>query len=209
LTNTRTIETGVKHLFWDKRAEWTFSAFDIERNNVYQSKSGHLVNIAGQIHAQGIEFASAIRPTDQWKLFANIALVQSKYDNFVDAFTGEDFSGKTPPNVPRIIVNAGASYRLPLWVPVEIGASVRHVGARFNNDDNLVTMNAYTTADAFVFFDIERAQFPALYADKTRIAFRVRNLTDKRYAAWGDPGYPDQVILGAPRSYEVSANFKF
>jgi len=45
--------------------------------------------------------------------------------------------------------------------------------------------------------------------DKTRVTFRVRNLTDEKYALWGDPFYPDQVLLGAPRSYEVAASFKF
>jgi iron complex outermembrane receptor protein len=45
--------------------------------------------------------------------------------------------------------------------------------------------------------------------DKTRVTFRVRNLTDTKYAVWGDPFYPDQILLGAPRSFEVSAAFKF
>ena len=45
--------------------------------------------------------------------------------------------------------------------------------------------------------------------DKTRLTFRVRNLTNRIYAVWGDPGYPDQIILGAPRSYEVGASFRF
>ena len=44
---------------------------------------------------------------------------------------------------------------------------------------------------------------------KTRVTFRVRNLTDKKYAIWGDPFYPDQILLGAPRSYELTALFKF
>ena len=35
------------------------------------------------------------------------------------------------------------------------------------------------------------------------------NLTDKQYAIWSDPGYPDQILLGAPRSYELSALMKF
>jgi iron complex outermembrane receptor protein len=29
------------------------------------------------------------------------------------------------------------------------------------------------------------------------------------YAAWSDPGYPDQVYLGAPRSFDVALSFKF
>src|SRR5262249_25168699 len=52
LTDSRIIETGAKHVFWDNRAAWTFSIFDIERNNVYSTKGGHQVNIAGKVHAQ-------------------------------------------------------------------------------------------------------------------------------------------------------------
>jgi iron complex outermembrane receptor protein len=136
-------------------------------------------------------------------------LVESKYENFVDADTGDVFTGKTPPNVPRIVFNAGTSYRFPTRWPVEVGAAVRHVGDRFNNDDNLVVMNAYTLVDAFAFVDVDSRDLPWQGVDKTRITFRVRNLTDKKYAIWGDPGYPDQIILGAPRSYEVSAAFKW
>ena len=39
LTTSRIYETGVKLLFWDKRAEWTARAFDIERRNVYSPRA--------------------------------------------------------------------------------------------------------------------------------------------------------------------------
>jgi iron complex outermembrane recepter protein len=91
--------------------------------------------------------------------------------------------------------------------PVELGAAVRHVGNRFNTDANTVTLDAYAVADAYVFIDIPKSVFQAV--DQTRLTFRVRNLTDKRYAIWGDPFYPDQILLGAPRTYEVSAAFKW
>src|SRR5215208_7543573 len=46
LTTSRTYETGLKQLFWGGRAEWTFSAFDIERRNVYAAQGGQQLNIA-------------------------------------------------------------------------------------------------------------------------------------------------------------------
>ena len=122
-------------------------------------------------------------------------------------FDGGSFSGNTPPNVPRIVANAGASYRFATALPVELGASVRHVGNRFNTDANTVTLDAYTVADAYVFVDIPKSVFQSV--DQTRLTFRVRNLTDKRYAIWGDPFYPDQILLGTPRTYELSAAFKW
>jgi len=120
-----------------------------------------------------------------------------------------NFTGNTPPNVAPIVANAGASYRYEgWWWPVEIGGSVRHVGARFLTEFNDVTMDAYTVVDAFMFVDVEK---PVLLptVDKTRLAFRVRNLTNKTYAAFSDSGLPDQVYLGAPRTYEVALSFKW
>jgi iron complex outermembrane receptor protein len=205
LTASRTYETGVKQLFWDNKAEWSFSAFDILRKNVYAAAGGMQLNIAGQQQSRGIEIAAAIRPTSAWKFWGNFAYVDARYADYV--FAGGSFSGNTPPNVPRIVANAGASYRFATALPVELGASVRHVGNRFNTDANTVTLDAYTVADAYVFVDIPKSVFQAV--DQTRLTFRVRNLTDRRYAIWGDPFYPDQILLGTPRTYEVAASFKW
>jgi iron complex outermembrane recepter protein len=205
LTTSRTYETGVKQLFWDNKAEWSFSAFDILRKNVYAAAAGMTLNIAGQQQSRGVEIAAAIRPTSAWKFWGNFAYVDARYADYV--FDGGSFSGNTPPNVPRIVANAGASYRFATALPVELGASVRHVGNRFNTDANTVTLDAYTVADAYVFVDIPKSVFQSV--DQTRLTFRVRNLTDKRYAIWGDPFYPDQVLLGTPRTYELSAAFKW
>jgi len=205
LTTSRTHETGVKQLFWDNKAEWSFSAFDILRKNVYAAAGGMQLNIAGQQQSKGIEIAAAIRPTSEWKFWGNFAYVDARYADYV--FGGGSLSGNTPPNVPRIVANAGASYRFVTALPVELGASVRHVGNRFNTDANTVTLDAYTVADAYVFVDIPKSVFQSV--DQTRLTFRVRNLTDRRYAVWGDPFYPDQILLGAPRTYEVSAAFKW
>jgi iron complex outermembrane recepter protein len=205
LTTSRIYETGVKQLFWDNKAEWSFSAFDILRKNVYAAAAGMTLNIAGQQQSRGVEIAAAIRPTSAWKFWGNFAYVDARYADYV--FDGGSFSGNTPPNVPRIVANAGASYRFATALPVELGASVRHVGNRFNTDANTVTLDAYTVADAYVFVDIPKSVFQSV--DQTRLTFRVRNLTDKRYAIWGDPFYPDQVLLGTPRTYELSAAFKW
>ena len=194
----------------DKRTEFTASVFDIERKNVYVPESGIVFNVAGKIASKGIELAAATNPFGGLKLWGNVAFVQSRFVDFsyVDGNgVFQSYSGNTPPNVPNFVANAGASYRFETALPVEIGASMRHVGDRFNFQDNLVVMNAYTTFDAFAFVDIPKSYFSTV--DRTRISFRVRNLTNKLYAAWGDPGYTDQIILGAPRSYEVAASFKW
>lgn len=205
LTTARTYETGVKHLFWDNRAEWSFSAYDILRKNVYAAAGGMALNIAGRQESKGVELAASVRPIEPLRLWGNIAYVDARYADY--NFVGGSFSGNTPPNVPRIVANAGASYRFfTLW-PVELGITGRHVGDRYNTDANVVTMKAYTVADVYAFVDIPKTVFNVV--DQARLTFRVRNITDKRYAIWGDPFYPDQILLGAPRTYELSAAFKW
>jgi iron complex outermembrane recepter protein len=206
LTTSRTFETGVKHLFWNGRAEWIFSAFDIERRNVYSTRNNQTVLIAGKVASRGVEFAAAVRPTEAWKIWGNIAYVDARFLDFTLA-DGTSFTGNVPPNVPRIVANAGTSYRFPTWWPVEVGGVVRHVGDRFHLDDNFVIMNAYTVADLFAYVDINRKDIPWRGVDQARIIFRVRNVTDKTYAVWGD--YSDQIMLGTPRAYEVATSFKW
>ena len=180
------------------------SAYDIDRHNVYVQINDTTFALAGEVATKGVEFAAAVRPVDGLKLWGNVAVTNARYENF--DFQG--FTGNTPSNVAPLIVNAGASYRFNHWQwPVEIGGSVRHVGPRYLFEDDATTMEAYTLADAYALVDIPKSVFPTV--DQTRITFRVRNLTNKVYAAWSDPGYPDQVYLGAPRTYEVAASFKW
>lgn len=205
LTTARTYETGVKHLFWDNRAEWSFSAYDILRKNVYAAAGGMQLNLAGRQESKGVELAASVRPIDPLRLWGNIAYVDARYADY--DFVGGSFSRNTPPNVPRVVANAGASYRFFTPWTVELGITGRHVGDRYNTDANTVTLKAYTVADVYAFVDIPKTVFNAV--DQARLTFRVRNIADKRYAIWGDPFYPDQILLGAPRTYEISAAFKW
>ena len=165
LTSAHIYETGVKQLFWDNKAEWTFAAYDITRRNVYVQTSDTTYSLAGEIATKGIELAGAVRPVENIKLWANLALTQARYedfDNVVDPLTGAvvSWTGNTPSNVAPIIVNAGASYRFNDWRwPVEIGGSVRHVGNRYLYEDDATTMDAYTTADVYAFVDIPGRDF--------------------------------------------------
>jgi iron complex outermembrane receptor protein len=70
-------------------------------------------------------------------------------------------------------------------------------------------MLPYTTADLYAFVDIPGRDLWWQGLEKMRLTFRVRNLTNAIYAAWSDPGYPDQVYLGAPRTFELAASAKW
>jgi iron complex outermembrane recepter protein len=205
LTSAQIYETGVKQLFWDNKAEWTFAAYDITRHNVYVPTGPLTFALVGEVDTKGVEIAGAVRPIDGWKLWGNVALTEARYINF-----DQDGFGNTPSNVAPVIINAGASYQYRGWRwPVEVGASVRHVGNRYLYDDDATVMNAYTTADAYTFMDIPGKDFGRPEVSNLRVSFRVRNLTNAVYAAFSDPGYPDQVYLGDPRTYELAMSAKW
>jgi iron complex outermembrane recepter protein len=204
LTSSRIYETGAKQLFWDGKAEWTIAAYDIVQRNVFVPVNTTTTDLAGEVASKGVEVAAAVRPFDGWKLWGNAAYTNAKFVNF-DVWTGN-----TPPNVAPIIVNAGASYRFNHWRwPLEFGGSVRHVGNRYLFQDDLTTLDAYTTADVYAFVDIPGRDLARPELDNLRVTFRVRNVTDKVYATWSDTTYPDQVLLGAPRTYEIAASAKW
>ena len=204
LTSSRIYETGVKQILWGGRAEWTFAAYDIRQRNVFVPVNTTTVDVAGEVASRGVEFAAAVRPFDGWKLWGNVAYTNARFVDF-DVWTGN-----TPPNVAPVIANAGASYRFNRWRwPVELGATVRYVGNRYLEPDDLTTLDAYTTADVYAFVDIPGRDLGRPELDNLRITGRVRNLTNKIYATWSDSTYPDQVLLGAPRIYEVAASAKW
>ena len=204
LTSSKTYETGAKQILWDGKAEWTLSLYDIIQRNVLVPVNTTTVDVAGEVASQGIELAAAVNPIEGLKLWGNAAVNRTRFAQF-DVWTGN-----TPPNVAPVIVNAGASFRFKHWRwPVEFGGSVRHVGPRFVFQDNATTMDAYTTADIYAFVDIPGRDIAMPDLKTVRLTARVCNLTNVIYAQWADPGLPDQVLLGTPRTYEIAASAKW
>ena len=155
LTSAQIYETGVKQLFWDNKAEWTFAAYDITRRNVYVPITDMTFSLAGEILTKGIELAGAVRPLENIKTLGQPGFDAGPLRRFQWRLRWATWTGNTPSNVAPIIFNAGASYRFDHWQwPVEIGASVRHIGNRYLFEDDATTMDAYTTVDAYAFVDI-------------------------------------------------------
>ena len=78
LTRARTYEAGIKHLFWNKKAEWNFAVFDIERRNVYAAAGGQTLLIAGKQNSKGSELSVAVRPISAWNVWGKCSLHRCK-----------------------------------------------------------------------------------------------------------------------------------
>ena len=107
-------------------------------------------------------------------------------------------AGNLPPNVAKRTGNLWFDYKLE-GTPLKLGMALNHTGDRYTNNANTIKMKAFTTADAY-------ASWRFASGDLT---LRVRNLSDKLYASWNGANANDQVILGAPRSADLTYHVKF
>ncbi len=82
--------------------------------------------------------------------------------------------------------------------PLLLSVGARHASHFFTNNANTVRVRGYTTVDASI----------ALASAQGEVSLRGRNLTDALYADWTGSS-ATQVLLGAPRSVEVSYVARF
>ena len=194
-------EVGAKGDFWNKRAEWTVAYFDIFRKNILtQTSLTEAVNV-GRQSSKGIELAMGVRPTDAWRVQGNLTFLSAKFDDFAELSGGDVVSrtGNRPFNVPQAMANLWSLYRLPTAIPIDLGAAIRYVGNRYSDAANSIRLHGYTTADAWLTVPYKNLWF----------TLRGRNLLDKTYASWGDNFYPTEVIIGSPRTVELSLMARF
>ncbi len=206
LTDAEQFEIGLKASLADGRAEATLAYFDITRDDVLQQIGVDSATSVGGRDSSGIELSGTLRATDQWFLGANAAYTDAEFARSTNFVT---FAGNTPPNVPEWTANLWTSFSRVAGMPLEIGGAIRYIDERFGDNANTVTMGNYTLIDLFA----------AWTEGRYRVTARINNLTDETYAPWSDvfylqqvdPGflYANQILLGSPRTVEVSLEVSF
>jgi iron complex outermembrane receptor protein len=145
----RQLEVGIKQSFWQGRGDATLAAYAIDKNNLLTRDPADpaLRTQVGRRSSRGMEgtLAMQVRPTLQVE--ANVALLKARYDDFSEAAGGAVVSrnGNVPVDVPECVVNVWAGWKFqPAWT---LSAGLRHVGRRYADSANRLTLPAYTTAD--------------------------------------------------------------
>jgi len=206
LTDAEQWEVGLKAIFMDGRSEATLAYFDIERDDVLEQIGVDSATNVGGRSARGLEFASTLRATDQWRFGANAAWTDAEFDSSTNFIT---FAGNTPPNVPEMTANLWTSFSRVAGLPLNIGGSVRYVDDRFGDNATTVTLHDYMVTDVYASWSL----------GNYRITGRLFNATDEEYSPWSDifymqqndPSfiYANQVLIGAPRAWEISIEAAF
>lgn len=200
LSKSRQAEAGVKAATPDKRLSGTLAVYDIKRSNILALTAQDVLSNVGEQTSRGIEVSADAQVGSQWSVSANYAYVDAKYEHFIDSNSGVDASGNRPTNVPRSVFNAWTSVRSVGGLPLELGASVRRVGQRYGNIANTLELKPYTLAGLYATYDV---------TSSVSVSLRADNVFDEDYVQWADIYYPGQVILGLPRTFELSLHARF
>jgi iron complex outermembrane receptor protein len=193
------LKTQLENATGGKPTEITLAIYDIKRDDILTQISQTEVSNIGSQSSRGAEFSIATDATDRWRIGGNASYIDSEYDLFVDPDFGIDATGNRPPNVPRWAANLWSSVSEVGGLPLELGGGARYISDRFADSGNTVKLLSYTLVDAFAAYTF----------DNSRVMIRVRNLTDEEYSPWADVFYPNQIVLGSPRTYEVSVYTTF
>lgn len=195
LTTGRQFELGSKLDFWDRKGSATLAAFQITRNNIASQDPNNpgLTILVGEQSSRGIELAVGLRPSVQWQVQANLMATRARYENFMQG--GVSLAGKTPTFTPERVANLWVTYAI---TPIlHASAGLRHVGKTYADAANTIYWPSYTLLDLGLSWKISKA---------ASLTGRLRNATDRIYAAEGRPG---QAYLGAPRTADVTLHVAF
>lgn len=193
LTRGHAVDAGWKSSFWRGRAELSLSGYRIEQDDIItRDPLNSAVSVqGGRQSSRGVEVSASVAIARGWRVEGSLARVNARFDRLLDA-GGADRAGNTPPHVPETVAQLFATYDFQT-LPVSATVGARHAGAFFTDNANTIRVGSHTVVDAGVAYRLPFGE----------IALRGRNLFDALYADWSG-GAADQIVLAAPRSFELS-----
>ncbi|TBN47142.1 TonB-dependent siderophore receptor [Pseudomonas sp. BGI-2] len=195
---TTNFEIGGKWDLLDNRLALTAALFRLERTNM---KTTDPVNptklvLAGEQRTDGLELTASGQLSDKWQVYAGYAYLDAEIIKSNSRTNGVANEGQVPTLTPRHSANLWLVRSLTqTW---RLGMGANYVDDRYTALDNVVVMPAYTTVDAALLYN----------QPKWDMALRLRNVFDKDYYASAH-GSVDLITPGAPRTLELSTNYRF
>lgn len=212
-------EAGIKGVWLEERLTLRAALFTMRRNDVQVATSitrdidGRAVEFidiisnAAEGTNDGLELEADFRVSDRVSLFANVGLMDTEFDDFVNA-SGEDLGGEDQAHAPGYQFFAGAEfYPAPGWY-LRLEAEGKDE-FYFNNSNRPEGALDEVRSEAYELFNASLGY----RTDRWSVKLWGRNLTDEDYAVRGfyfgnDPrddyaaeGYQQ---LGEPRRYGVT-----
>lgn len=152
------------------------------------------------IHARGIELTAALK-AGRWSLDGSLALTRARVEA---SGTSASLDGLRPAQTPEVAASATLGWRPRQgWL---VSATLRHVGAQYEDDLQADLIPAATTLDLFAEVPVSR---------RVSLILRAENLTDtaivtRQQTDFGKPLGPTNpsIDLGTPRTLWAGVRVK-
>ncbi|MCP6699624.1 TonB-dependent receptor [Pseudomonas donghuensis] len=195
---TTNYEIGAKWDLLDSRLAVTAALFRLERTNMKTTNPANPAQLvlAGEQRTDGFEATVSGQLTDKWQVYGGFAFLDAEIIKSTNRTNGVANEGQTPTLTPRTSANLWLVRSLTeRW---RVGMGANYVDERYTALDNVVVMPSYTTVDAALLYN----------QPKWDMALRLRNVFDRDYYASAH-GSVDLITPGAPRTLELSTNYRF
>ncbi|RWU21535.1 TonB-dependent siderophore receptor [Pseudomonas alkylphenolica] len=195
---TTNYEVGAKWDLLDSRLAVTAALFRLERTNMKTADPANPANLvlSGEQRTDGFEATVSGQLTDKWQVYGGFAFLDAEITKSNSKTNGVPNEGQTPTLTPRTSANLWLVRSLTeTW---RVGMGANYVDERYTALDNVVVMPSYTTVDAALLYN----------QPKWDMALRLRNVFDRDYYASAH-GSVDLIMPGAPRTLELSTNYRF
>ncbi|MCE6977339.1 TonB-dependent siderophore receptor [Pseudomonas frederiksbergensis] len=195
---TTNFEIGGKWDLLDNRLALTAALFRLERTNMKTTDPANPTKLvlSGEQRTDGLELTASGQLSDKWQVYAGYAYLDAEITKSNNRTNGVANEGQTPTLTPRHSANLWLVRSLTnTW---RVGMGANYVDDRYTALDNQVVMPAYTTVDVALLYNLS----------KWDMALRLRNVFDKDYYASAH-GSVDLITPGAPRTLELSTNYRF
>ncbi|HMO73824.1 MAG TPA: TonB-dependent receptor [Sphingopyxis sp.] len=220
-------EVGAKVDLFDGGLSLTLAGFRGEKRNVPvvgrpAATGANSLQGYQKLIVEGVEFGASGQITPAWNIFGGVLVMDSKRKlsdameaalgfgnpgDYSTAFPASGLNGDRLAFTPNFSATLWTSYELPFGLTV--GAGVQHQGSSFlgRPDDALRVipngifgkLPSYTLVNAMLSYDV---------TENIDIRLNIDNIANEKYALttnWNGT----RASLGAPRSYLISAGFRF
>jgi len=191
-------------IFYDQRRDQQVKSSQLRVRANNSTEFVEYLGNAARGTNRGFELESRWLTHDNLTLFANIGLLQARFDEFVNE-AGENLAGRDQAQAPAYTYNLGANIDTGRW---HTSISVDGKDEFYFSDRHSLTSTAYTLLNANISY----------IQPRWKLSFWGRNLTNKDYTIRGfgsfgnDPrkGYITEpyVQYGEPRMIGVSAEYE-
>jgi iron complex outermembrane receptor protein len=217
----RAFEVGLKSELFDRRLRANISAFRYDYSNIQFDRrvGGSSVTYnAAKARIYGVDIDVEAVLVDGLTISGGASYIHDRFLSFPNAdyfpgvdgcaaplgtFCSQSAKGNKLPFAPTFSFNAGVDYDLETSVgKFEFNANVAYYSTQYGTPDNFVKQNPYALVNGSITWNHPGENF--------YIRLWGRNLTDKVYAtvmSEAESGINRQI--GQPRTYGVTAGFKF